>query len=107
MRPHDDAQRPPACENCEREMTLLGRLSEIGIHKALRVYRCLPCQRITSTPLSYSGPLTEAVLLGGIASRFPKTTLKWDFRKMKFNETAANEFIKRDYRQGWQIKGLG
>jgi hypothetical protein len=34
MRPHDDAQRPPACENCEREMTLLGRLSEIGIHKA-------------------------------------------------------------------------
>jgi len=30
-------------------MTLVGRLSEIGIHKALRVYRCLPCQRIATS----------------------------------------------------------
>jgi predicted dehydrogenase len=62
---------------------------------------------LTSTPLSYSGPLTEAVLLGGIASRFPKATLKWNSRTMSFNEAAANRFVQRDYRQGWQIKGLG
>jgi hypothetical protein len=49
MRSHDDAQRPPACEKCQREMTLLGRLPEIGIRKALSVYRCLPCQCIATT----------------------------------------------------------
>jgi predicted dehydrogenase len=61
---------------------------------------------LTSAPLSYSGPLTEAVLLGGIASRFPKTTLKWDSSKMKFNESTANKFISRDYRKGWQVAAL-
>ena len=61
MRPHDDAQRPPECEKREREMTLLGKLSEIGIHKALRVYRCLPCQRIATTHDGGSGcKLTRA-----------------------------------------------
>jgi hypothetical protein len=49
MRPHDDAQRPPACEKCQREMTLLGRLPAIGIRQALSVYRCLPCQCIATT----------------------------------------------------------
>jgi predicted dehydrogenase len=61
---------------------------------------------LTSTPLSYSGPLTEAVLLGGVASRFPKTTLKWNARELKFNESAANKFIRREYRKGWEVKGL-
>ena len=49
MRPHDDTQRPPACEKCQREMTLLGRLPQIGIREAVCVYRCLPCQRIATT----------------------------------------------------------
>ena len=62
---------------------------------------------LTSAPLSYAGPLTEAVLLGGIASRFPKTTLKWDAAKMKFNKAAADKFISREYRKGWQVEALG
>jgi len=56
--------------------------------------------------LSYSGPLTEAVLLGGVASRFPKIILKWNARDMKFSEAAADKFIRRDYRKGWEVKGL-
>ena len=32
----------------------------------------------TSAPFAYSGPLTESVLLGCLATRFPKTTLEWD-----------------------------
>ena len=32
----------------------------------------------TSAPFDYSGPLTESVLLGCLATRFPKTTLEWD-----------------------------
>lgn len=60
----------------------------------------------TSAHFGYAGPLTEAVLLGGIASRFPKTTLKWDSAALKFNESDANRFIRRNYRNGWAIKGL-
>ena len=32
----------------------------------------------TSAPFDYSGPLTESVLLGCLATRFPNTTLEWD-----------------------------
>jgi predicted dehydrogenase len=61
----------------------------------------------TSAPFSYAGPLTEAVLLGTIASRFPKTTMKWDSAKMRLSESAANAYLRRSYRKGWSVKGLG
>jgi len=60
----------------------------------------------TTADFAYAGPLTEAILLGGIASRFPQTTLDWNSRKLKFNLAAANHFIRRDYRPGWSVKGL-
>ncbi len=60
----------------------------------------------TSASFNYSGPLTETVLLGGVASRFPQTTLKWDALKLQFDLAEANQFIRRQYRAGWQMKGL-
>lgn len=61
----------------------------------------------TSAPFSYSGPLTEAVLLGPVATRFPNTTLEWNAKKMKFTNSAeASRFIRREYRAGWKVKGL-
>jgi predicted dehydrogenase len=62
----------------------------------------------TSTPFTYSGPLSETVLLGSLATRFPRTTLEWNSAKLKFrNEKQANAFLKRPYRAGWKVKGLG
>jgi predicted dehydrogenase len=61
----------------------------------------------TSADFAYAGPLTEAILLGCVASRFPKTTLKWDGKAMKFDLEEANAFIGRDYREGWKVPGLG
>jgi predicted dehydrogenase len=62
----------------------------------------------TSTPFDYSGPLTEAVLLGPLATRFPNTTLEWNGAKAKFsNSPEANQFVRRKYRAGWSIPGLG
>ncbi len=56
----------------------------------------------TSTPFSYSGPLTESVLLGCLATRFPATTLEWDVAAMKVtNLDAANRFVRHTYREGW------
>src|SRR5262249_35820789 len=37
----------------------------------------------TSANFDYAGPLTEAVLLGSVATRFPKTTLQWDAAALK------------------------
>ena len=60
----------------------------------------------TGAGFDYAGPLTEAVLLGGVASRFPQTTLKWDSEKLRFDKPEANQFVRRTYRAGWEIKGL-
>jgi predicted dehydrogenase len=61
----------------------------------------------TQANFDYAGPLTEAVLLGSVASRFPKTTLDWDAKKLRFiNSKEANQFVRRKYRKGWEVSGL-
>jgi predicted dehydrogenase len=61
----------------------------------------------TSAPFSYSGPLTEMVLLGCLATRFPRTDLKWDTKALKFTNSAdANKFVRKTYRKGFEVEGL-
>ncbi len=61
----------------------------------------------TSAPFDYAGPLTESVLLGCLATRFPKATLDWDAANLMFtNHTEANRFVRRHYRHGWEVDGL-
>ena len=61
----------------------------------------------TSTSFDYAGPLTEAVLLGPLATRFPKTTLEWNGAKLKFtNSKEATAFVRTHYRDGWKVRGL-
>jgi predicted dehydrogenase len=61
----------------------------------------------TSTPFSYSGPLTEMVLLGCLATRFPATNLDWDVAGLKVtNVEEANDFVRHRYREGWEVEGL-
>ncbi len=56
----------------------------------------------TTAGFDYSGPLTESVLLGSVATRFPKTTLEWNSSRLKFTNVGdANRFVKRTYRKGW------
>lgn len=51
-----------------------------------------------SAPFSYSARLTETILLGVIAGRFPNKTLHWDNKNAKFSESEANEFLNAPYR---------
>ena len=51
-----------------------------------------------SAPFSYSARLTETILLGVIAGRFPKKTLHWDNEKARFKEEEANAFLSGNYR---------
>jgi hypothetical protein len=60
----------------------------------------------TSTGFEYSGPLTEAVLLGPLSTRFPNTTLEWDAKKLRFDNSEASQYVRRIYRKGWEVKGL-
>jgi len=61
----------------------------------------------TSAPFPYAGPLTEMVLLGCLATRFPQETLEWDAEALRVtNRDEANAFVHDDYREGWKVKGL-
>lgn len=60
----------------------------------------------TTAGLDYSGPLTEAVLLGTIAVRFPSATLNWSATGLRFAEAEANRHVRRAYRKGWEVQGL-
>ncbi|OJW17919.1 MAG: oxidoreductase [Planctomycetales bacterium 71-10] len=61
----------------------------------------------TSAPFAFAGPLTEMVLLGCLATRFPQTSLEWDPAAMKvLNVPEANAFVRKTYRHGWEVEGL-
>ncbi len=51
-----------------------------------------------TAPFSYASRLTETILLGVIAGRFPNQTLHWDSENAKFSEDEANQFLSGDYR---------
>ena len=52
----------------------------------------------TSAPFSYASRLTETILLGVIAGRFPNKTLHWDSENAKFSEEEANQYLESEYR---------
>ena len=57
-----------------------------------------------SSSFDYSGPLTETVLMGNLAIRFPDRKLLWDGEKMQVtNDKAANAFVHRQYREGYTL----
>lgn len=59
---------------------------------------CLGKDECTA-PFSYAARLTETILLGVIAGRFPNKTLHWDNKTAQFLEPEANEFLDAPYRE--------
>ncbi|MDZ7724910.1 MAG: Gfo/Idh/MocA family oxidoreductase [candidate division KSB1 bacterium] len=63
----------------------------------------------SSTDFSYSGPLTETMLLGNIAilTSDQNTVLEWDDRARRFtNLKAANALLSKEYRKGWSLEDM-
>ncbi|MCU0341814.1 MAG: Gfo/Idh/MocA family oxidoreductase [Spirosomaceae bacterium] len=71
-----------------------------------------------TSSFDYSGPLTETVLMGNLAIRsymlrkpkgngfdyYGRNRLLWDGNNMKItNFEDANQFVKRQYRDGWKL----
>ncbi|TXG38484.1 Gfo/Idh/MocA family protein [Seonamhaeicola maritimus] len=52
-----------------------------------------------TAPFSYASRLTETILLGVIAGRFPNKTLHWNSEKAKFSEDEANKYLTGNYRE--------
>lgn len=74
----------------------------------------------TSSPFDYAGPFTESILMGNLAIRsymmkvsggkgrddqYPgRKKLLWDAKNMTItNFDEANQFVKRNYREGWSL----
>lgn len=58
----------------------------------------------------WAGPMTETILLGNVALRsqlreeLTRTRLNWDASKLAFtNDETANQFLRREYRNGWTV----
>ncbi|MGB0256091.1 MAG: Gfo/Idh/MocA family protein [Flavobacteriaceae bacterium] len=78
-----------------------------------------PEHRALTSSFDYAGPLTETVLMGNIAIRsyllrkkqlggrmdyYARKKLLWDGDAMKItNLEAANQFVTREYRSGWEL----
>ncbi len=75
----------------------------------------------TSSPFEYAGPFTESILMGNLAIRswmmvnpklkgwndkyLGRKKLLWDAANMKItNFDEANQFVKREYRDGWKLE---
>ena len=58
---------------------------------------CLGKDECTA-PFSYAARLTETILLGVIAGRFPNQTLHWDSKAAKFAEEEATQSLEGTYR---------
>lgn len=52
-----------------------------------------------SAPFNYSARLTETILLGVIAGRFPDKTLHWNSKTAMFDEIEANQYLSGAYRE--------
>lgn len=79
-------------------------LPRIDVSHEMDWVRCCKEKRQPSSSFDYSGPLTETMLLGMIATRFPGKKLLWDSANLKFtNFPDANKYVTREYRTGWSL----
>ncbi len=77
-----------------------------------------PQHKALTSSFDYAGPLTETVIMGNLAIRsymlrtatgkgfsYPgRKKLLWDGKNMKItNFDEANQFVKREYREGWKL----
>jgi predicted dehydrogenase len=66
--------------------------------------RAIKAGKPACSNFDYSGPLSETVLMGNLAIRFPGRELLWDGEAMEVtNDADANAYVRREYREGWRL----
>ena len=73
-----------------------------GLYAALEASK--GAKIVPGSHFGYSGPMTEAILLGNIALQFPGQKLLWDAGKLAFtNHAEANHLLHYECRKGWEL----
>ena len=67
---------------------------------------CCFAGKRAATDFAWSTYMRECVIAGEIAERVPGVKLAWDAEARRFDNPAANDFLTRPYRMGWEIPGL-
>jgi predicted dehydrogenase len=70
-------------------------------HHAEWIRACKGGPPAMSNFVDHSGQLTETVLLGNVAIRVGQRIV-WDSAKLQANVAAAAQYIRREYRKGWE-----
>ncbi|MEM9015950.1 MAG: Gfo/Idh/MocA family oxidoreductase [Verrucomicrobiota bacterium] len=88
-----------------------GRSTEFDLEENLDHYHgwidaCI-LEEQPSAHFEYGALLTETILLGNIAARYPREKLTWNAEEMRIeNLEEANQWLTRDYREGWDLEAL-
>ena len=67
---------------------------------------CCLAGKTASTDFAWSTYMRECVIAGEIAERVPGMKIAWNAKTRRFDNDAANAFLTRSYRTGWEIPGL-
>ena len=78
------------------------RSIEDGPSHQRQFIECAMAAKKAPCDFSYSGLLTVANHLGGVAYRVGKK-IKWDHATGRTDDAAANKLLTREYRPGWKL----
>ena len=67
---------------------------------------CCLAGKAAATDFAWSTYMRECVIAGEIAERVVGRKIAWDAKRRRFDNAAANSFLARPYRKGWEIDGL-
>ena len=62
--------------------------------------------RTAAADFGWSTYMMDTILIGQVAERLPGTKLAWNVGTRTFGNAAADAFLTRPYRAGWEIPGL-
>lgn len=95
----------PAVKDVEREWREVQKTLSGGNHYSSWIEAAQSGDsKKAGSNFEYSVPLTQAILLGCIALRFPGQELHWDHAKREFsNLPAANQWLKFQPRKGYDL----
>jgi predicted dehydrogenase len=57
----------------------------------------------TGSNFGYAGPMTATIAMGVVGMYFPGEKLEWDGEKLEFRKGAANQYLHREYREGYTL----
>ncbi len=82
--------------------------TRIANHYTDWVDACMKGEKAATDLPTYGCPVTEAVLLGVLSERNPGDWIEWDAAAGKVtNKPELNAQLTRNYRDGWNVEGVG